>query len=222
MRHLKKVDSTPGGVLGTVLPSPLVRIGRRLDLRGGRNHRSPGLELNDIGFSMAGSQVGAAWGSASAQSLGLLLSRRQWNHNTSIWGGDLLGIAGQTGTTKDCKHYLQETLPSSTFSLAVEQQDNEQERCGAGPAFFWHLRPDERKESSVGRHVQAVDLMTEIPRPEPAALKWQALDALGSFDLASTGATVTINLLASRADGRTEYIHGGLRTDMAVTLRAVV
>ncbi len=100
----------------------------------GLTYRSPGLELNDIGFLNNTEQVNYfAWGARRWRNPTKVFNRFQWNHNIYAgwdWSGAALNRSYNTNVWGQLKNFS-----NFRFFLNLEQQDISRNALRGGPLF---------------------------------------------------------------------------------------
>lgn len=198
----------------------------------GLTFRSPGLELNDIGFLNNTEQINYfAWGARRWRNPGKWYNRFQWNHNIYAgwdWSGVALNRSYNTNVWGQLKNFS-----NFRFFVNLEQQDISRNALRGGPLF---RRPpgyalgggfgtDERKKMTgylyfnggqgYDGNVKGGEVGLEI--------RYQPTDALSLF--AGPGFNPSTRrdqyITTQTDDGRTGYVHGQIKQQVfSFTLRA--
>ena len=229
--HLS-VDTTARSLQGT---GGTFTIGHYVDkwmFQAGTTYRSPGLELNDIGFLTNTDQINAfAWGARVWRNPFSIFNRLQWNHN--IYGGwdfdgSSLGRSYNTNVNANFKNFS-----FGRIFLNIEQQDVNKNALRGGPllrrspGFYTgaYFSSDRRKRVQAGVFFnggQSYDGNT-WGQGGGVEFRYQPLDALNvsiepSFDW---GGRNDQYITTERDGERIAYLHGRIETQtLAVTVRA--
>ncbi len=132
--HLS-VDSTATRLSGTGGTLALGEFDGNWVFESGVTFRSPGLELNDIGFMNNTEQVNFfAWGARRWRNPTKVFNRFQWNHNIYAgwdWSGVALNRSYNTNIWGQFKNFS-----NFRFFLNLEQQDISRNALRGGPLFW--------------------------------------------------------------------------------------
>ncbi len=229
--HLS-VDSSLTHLSGTGGTFTIANYANKWIFQAGGTYRSPGLELNDIGFLTNTDQVNAfAWGARVWRQPFSIFNRLQWNHNIYLgwdYNGAALNRSYNTNVNANFKNFS-----FGRVFLNVEQQDVNKNALRGGPllrrspGYFggFYYRTDTRKLLRVGAYVNGGSSYDGkvSGRGIGVELEYQPFDALGL----SVEPGLDINERADqfisieRDGGRAEYVHGHIEQQtLFVTLRA--
>lgn len=199
----------------------------------GGTFRTPGLELNDVGFLNEADRIDYfAWGARRWRNPTKLFNRFQWNQNIYLgwdWGGNSTYRRYNTNVWGQLK-----TFNNFNFSVTLEQQDINKNILRGGPRM---RRPigaginggfgsDYRKRLNAyfnfgfGNAYQGGFLQN---RNYSLNLNWQPVDALSlSTRFGYNSVKRDDQYFTTRTDGdRTAYLHGSIDQEtFSITLRA--
>ncbi|NJC27109.1 DUF5916 domain-containing protein [Neolewinella antarctica] len=227
------VDSTRTSLEGTGGTVTVGNFAGDWIFEAGATYRSPGLEINDIGFLSNTDQVNAfAWGSRVWRKPQGIFNRRQWNHNIFLgWDFDGSSLERRYNTNVNA------TFKNFSFFnafLNLEQQDISKNALRGGPllrrspGFYtgFYYRTDNRKKMTFGVFANgggSYDGNTE-GRGAGFEVRYQPLDALAlSFEPEFEWGGRNDQYIDTQTDGdRTAYLHGRIdRQTLTLTLRAI-
>ena len=230
--HLE-VDTSRTALQGTGATVAVGKIAGDWMFEGGGTYRSPGLELNDVGFLSNTDEINFfAWGARAWRKPKGIFNRRQWNHNVNLswdYSGASLGRSYSTNYNATFTNFS-----FANLFLNLEQQDINKNALRGGPllrrspGFFtgFFYRTDERKDIRIGvygRGGGSYDGNT-WGRGAGIEVEYQASDALGlsigpDFDWGGRND----QFISIKSDGdRTEYVHGRIkRQTLSITARAI-
>lgn len=198
----------------------------------GLTFRSPGLELNDIGFLNNTEQINYfAWGARRWRNPGKWYNRFQWNHNIYAgwdWSGVALNRSYNTNVWGQFKNFS-----NFRFFVNLEQQDISRNALRGGPLF---RRPpgyalgggigtDQRKKFTSylyfngGQGYDGNVMGGEVG----LEMGYQPTDALSLFFSPSYNPSTRRDqyITTLTDDGRTGYVHGQIKQQvLSLTLRA--
>ncbi|OAV45752.1 DUF5916 domain-containing protein [Lewinella sp. 4G2] len=230
--HLE-VDTTLRSLAGTGGTVTVGNFAGDWIFEAGATYRSPGLELNDIGFLSNTDQINAfAWGARVWRKPQGIFNRRQWNHNLYFgwdFDGSSLGRSYNTNYNATFKNFS-----FARVFLNLEQQDVNKNALRGGPllrrspGFFTgaFVRSDERKPVTLalfGRGGGSYDGNT-WGRGAGFEVRWQANDALGlSFEPTyNWGGRNDQFISIEEVDGEQRYVHGRIENEtLTLTVRAI-
>ncbi len=198
----------------------------------GATYRSPGLELNDIGFLSNTEQVNYfAWGARRWQKPTDWYNRLQWNHNLYLgwdWSGASLDRSYNTNAFSQLKNFS-----FVRVALNLEQQDISKNALRGGPLFrrspgyfiSGNWDSDQRKKFTYGanfgtggsydNNVNALSFGLSMTYQPTDALQLQLAPDVSLNDRRD-------QYITTRSNGEGEdYLHGRIdRQTISLTLRA--
>lgn len=230
--HLE-VDTSRTALQGTGATIAVGKVAGDWMFEGGGTYRSPGLELNDIGFLSNTDEINFfAWGARAWRKPKGIFNRRQWNHNINLswdYSGASLGRSYSTNYNATFTNFS-----SFNVFLNLEQQDVNKNALRGGPllrrspGFFMggYYGTDNRKDVQVGMYGNgggSYDGNT-WGRGVGIDFNYQVSDALGlslNPDFSWGGRNDQFISIENDAD-RTEYVHGRIkRQTLSITARAI-
>lgn len=197
----------------------------------GATYRSPGLELNDIGFLSNTDQINFfAWGARRWRNPGKIFNRFQWNQNIYA-GWDFDGTALNRSYNSNAWGQFK-NFSNANFFINLEQQDISKNALRGGPLF---RRPagyalggsystDERKKFVAGVRINGGSGYDGNVNGGSIGLdlQYQPLDALALYVGPSYNWTNRRDqYFDTQTDGeRTGYLHGRIEQQtLSLTLR---
>lgn len=230
--HLR-VDSTATSLAGTGGTFAIGNFANKWVFEVGGTYRSPGLELNDIGFLTNTDQVNAfAWGARVWRQPFSIFNRLQWNHNIYLgwdFSGASLGRSYNTNVNANFKNFS-----FARIFVNLEQQDINKNALRGGPllrrspGFFMgtFYRTDNRKKLTVGAYVNGGGSYDGNTMGRSAGLEiaYQPLDALGlQLEPGIDWGGRNDQFISIENNGESlEYVHGRIkREEVFLTIRAI-
>lgn len=228
------VDTSKTSLQGTGGTVSIGEFNGNWVFQAGATYRSPGLELNDIGFLTNTDQINFyAWGARRWRNPTKWFNRLQWNQNIYM-GWD---FAGNSLNRSYNTNVWGQTRKFNNFNVFVnlEQQDINKNALRGGPLLRrtpgWYtgagMGTDYRKRfnayfnvsygSSYDNNVYGGDIGVDI--------EYQPIDALSLYFGPSYGwgGRQDQYFDQQQDDGRTAYLHGSIkRQTLSLTLRATV
>ena len=198
----------------------------------GSTYRSPGLELNDIGFMNNTEQINFfAWGARRWRNPTKVFNRFQWNHNVYAgwdWSGASLNRSYNTNVWGQLKNFS-----NFRFAVNLEQQDISRNALRGGPllrrprGYFLSggYQTDGRKKLVAGISFGTGGSYDGNVRGRSVSVEfqYQPTDALAlQIEPAFDWGGRSDQYVTTRSNGtRTDYIHGRIeRQTLSVTTRA--
>ncbi len=229
--HLR-VDSTATRLSGTGGTLALGEFDGNWVFESGVTFRSPGLELNDIGFLNNTEQVNFfAWGARRWRNPTKAFNRFQWNHNIYAgwdWSGEALNRSYNTNIWGQFKNFS-----NFRFFLNLEQQDISRNALRGGPLF---RRPpgyalgggigtDQRKKFRTYFYFNGGQGYDKNVMGGQVGLEfaYQPTDALSLYlEPSFNPSTRRDQYITTLQDGeRTGYVHGQIKQQVfSLTMRA--
>lgn len=198
----------------------------------GATYRSPGLELNDIGFLSNTDQINYfAWGARRWRNPTKVFNRFQWNQNIYM-GWDYNGTSlNRSYNTNVWGQFL--NFSNINFFLNFEQQDISKNALRGGPLFRrspglalgGSYRTDERKKLVLGFNINGGQSYDGNVMGGSVGLnvQYQPTDALSlSFSPSYNPSSRRDQYFGTQTDGdRTGYLHGRIKQQtFELTMRA--